>query len=556
MFDVFYTGTKPNLFAFELPAATLEEAARLSRTEYFWYINGLNDYSEFDFNWIPAPWESHYTHVWPSQHQDNGGTILARKDTVEHQWHWHKTPIVPRVEATSIFYMDFMNPESQSQLEVLKLTYPSIKSTRYVSDHLNVMKRIVNMTTAEYVWIISSICDYSKFDFTWHPAQWQEEMIHCFANQFDDKRGDTFYIHVESFKRQMVELELLDWFNVINYMVDDNLIRFKAPYVKYEGDDLITAIKQHEFKTPYAVFSNSPTSEFYGYRVQNCIWTEKDRVVTDHTDDKSVSCVPRDAKSYIKTQVYDYPYLNTSKTRNVGYANSLDVVFIDNGEPDADKWFKHLLILLSREQQNHPTLLYDNRLARVSGVNGRAAAYKAAAKASETNWFFAVFAKLEVDPGFDFNWQPDYWQGPKHYIFNAKNPLNGLTYGHQGMIAYNKRLVLANDTPGIDFTLTQAHESVPLLSGTAHFNQDPWMTWRTAFREVVKLKHFSITQPSVETDYRLKVWTTRAEGPHAEWCMRGAQDAVEYFDSVAGAYDKLMLTFEWAWLRAHFDAKY
>lgn len=665
-----------------MSAATLEEAAVLSRTEYFWFINGNADYTGFDFNWRCPPWESTHVHVFPSQHQRNGGVYFAHKDhakdhnwnfrteqtitrlvdmsawsipadiddsNFDYSWHpdatepaynyhfgtqwqtaggpvymgtagdkriseprvkklankdnwsiprdiddsdfdysWHPDPAEPpyeyhfptqhqreggpvykgtagikyasnqkiRMGATQIFYMDFMNPESSAQFDKLKERYPEIKRTRYVSDHLNVMKRIVTMATTEFVWVTSSICDYDDFDFTWHPDASQREMIHCFTNQFDDKRGDTFYIHVESFKRQMVDLELLDWFNVINYVVDDGLNRFESPVCVYEGDDLITAIKNYEFKTPYAVFTKERATKLFGHRVQNCIWTEKDRVAVDHTVDKSGCCIPRDAKAYIKTQVYDYPYLADKETRNVGTVPSLDVVFIDNGEPEADRYFNHLYEVLSQEQAAFPMLRYDNTMRRVSGVNGRAAAYKAAAAKSDTEWFFAVFAKLEVNKDFDWNWQPDYWQGPKHYIFNAKNPLNGLTYGHQGMIAYNKRLVLANDNPGIDFTLTQAHESVPLLSGIAHFNQDPWMTWRTAFREVVKLKHFSVTTPSVETDYRLKIWTTRAEGPHAEWCLRGAQDAVEYFESVDGAYDKLMLTFEWAWLRQYFDAKY
>ena len=167
--------------------------------------------------------------------------------------------------------------------------------------------------------------------------------------------------------------------------------------------------------------------------------------------------------------------------------------------------------------------------------------------------FRSVFAKLEVRGGsFPCHWQPDYFQEPKHYIFHAKNPLNGLVYGHQAMIAYNKRLVLETVDSGLDFTLSKAHEVVPILSGIAHFNQSPWMTWRTAFREVVKLKHFSVVKPNVETEYRLKVWLSKAEGEYAEWCLRGAHDAVEYYESVNGDYDKLMLTFEWAWLAEYF----
>ena len=38
------------------------------------------DYSDFDFSWEPAPWEAHQTHIWPSQHQENSGTMLVPKE--------------------------------------------------------------------------------------------------------------------------------------------------------------------------------------------------------------------------------------------------------------------------------------------------------------------------------------------------------------------------------------------------------------------------------------------------------------------------------------------
>ena len=60
---------------------------------------------------------------------------------------------------------------------------------------------------------------------------------------------------------------------------------------------------------------------------------------------------------------------------------------------------------------------------------------------------------------------------------------------------------------------------------------------------------------SVESQYRLDTWLTEAQGKHSEWSIKGAQDAVEYYDSVNGDYDKLMLTFEWAWLQDYFASK-
>ena len=45
-------------------------------------------------------------------------------------------------------------------------------------------------------------------------------------------------------------------------------------------------------------------------------------------------------------------------------------------------------------------------------------------------------------------------------------------------------------------------------------------------------------------------------GDFGEWSIRGAKDALEYYDEVAGNYDKLMLSYEWAWLKQYYDAKY
>ena len=398
----------------------------------------------------------------------------------------------------------------------------------------------MNLAESKFVWVISSVCDYTNFDFTWHPEHWQEEMVHCFPSD-NQRRGDTFYINVDSFKTQMYELEMLDWFNVINYCEDQRVPRVPMPVIVYDTDNLVEEIRRYEFKEPYAVFTNQNSVEpFY----QPCLWAEKDRSIESFTRSNAICAVPRDIKAHLQTQIYDYPYINIEKQRKFS-EQELDIIYISNGEPDEQRWFEWTEYQTNRD------------VKWIRGINGRANAYKAAAQASTTPWFFAVFAKLEVRGGdFPWDWQPDYFQEPKHYIFHAKNVMNGLEYGHQAMIAYNRRLVLETEDSGLDFTLSQPHETVPILSGTAHFNQDPWTTWRTAFREVVKLKHFDAVFPTIENNHRLKVWRTRAEGQYADWCLRGVNDAIEYYDSVGGDYAKLMLTYEWDWLRKHFDAKY
>ena len=540
---------------------TIQRCVTRAQGNRFWVIGSEYNYDKFDFYWHAEPWQSYMTHVFASQHNKWSDTFLINRWEFERHAQWATSleqfpnlnfvqdQIVDKPESTAdIYYVDHGNPESDNNYNYLKVELGEVIRTRFVGEYLDVLKRIVNNAETEYVWVVSSLCRYNYFDFTWEPEPWQREMIHCFASG-NQRRGDTFYIHVESFKKQMVELELLDWFNVINYVENISVDRYPMPIHVYTGDDLITEIKGYDFKTPYVLFTNQPDLTLVS---TNCLWSAKDRTVVRATQSGATCKVPRDIKQHLKTQIYDYPYLDKHHVVNEYYNGKtfpgIDIVYISNGEPDEEKWYDTLCYranLMSRD------------ITWIRGVNGRTAAYQAAARASTTPWFFAVFAKLEVD--YDFPWQdwmPDYWQEPKHYIFNARNPVNGLEYGHMSVIAYNKNLVLSHNTPGIDFTLSQPHEHVPILSGIAHFNQNPIMTWRTAFRETLKLKHFNSITPTVETEHRLDIWLTKAQGNYAEWCLKGSNDAIEYYRQANGDYTKLLYSFEWKWLNEYFEQKY
>jgi hypothetical protein len=270
------------------------------------------------------------------------------------------------------------------------------------------------------------------------------------------------------------------------------------------------------------------------------LWRKETKTIVPLSAGASAVIIPKTAKGSVKTQLYDYAHIDKTQRKRHG-DRPLDVVFISNGEPNAEtNWG-----ILSNVVGYQP-----NKLHRVDGVNGRVAAYHAAAQASTTPWFFAVFAKLAINPEFNWAWQPDRMQQPKHYIFHARNPVNGLEYGHQAMIAYNQQLTLDNPGVGLDFTLDSAHEVVPIMSGTAYYSYTPWMAWRTAFREVVKL----CGSPDVESQYRLRQWLdpeTNGLVDNEEWSVYGAEDAVEYYKEVNGDFEQLRKSYDWAWLASY-----
>ena len=524
MFDVFYSGRKPNVFAHERAANDIDHARELSTTRYFWWINYLAEYAGFDFLWEPVPWEANQIHVWPSQWQENSGTMLVPKEPTEVTNRNH--PTIRRKQRVPGIGIDHGNGMG------VKCTV----TARYVNDYLGTLRRTLSKLDPEFefVWVVSSVCDYSHFDFSWHPSEWQLDMLHVFASD-EQKFGDTFYIHVPSFLAKSENLKLLEWYDTIHFVEGISVPRKPVPVVKHDYDTHPRAVWEHEFTDPVVLFTVGDVPE--KLPTVN-LWREETRTIIPLSPGATSVLVPREAKNYLKTQLYDYPYIDKSH-KSLGKDKPLDVVFIDNGETNADYNFNLV---------RHCLEFAENGLVRSSGVKGRAAAYKAAAHLSTTPWFFAVFAKLRIEPAFDWTWQPDRLQEPKHYIFHAFNPNTALTYGHQAMIAYNKDIVLDNPGEGLDFTLDSLHEVVPILSGTAEYIDTKWSAWRTAFRECIKLK----CNTDIDSQYRLKQWLTVACGqPNGQYSIYGAEDAVEYYDSVSGNFDELKKSYDWEWLASY-----
>ena len=666
MFDVFYIGNKPDLFAHEQECESIQHAQALSRTRYCWIVTYLADYSRWDWLWEPVPWQSHQQHAWASQWQKDSGTYLVPKQggvdvnyhaapiitrlpaesnwTMPHRsieaWDtsWHPDPTeppmvyqfgtqhqksggpvytvpggqdikyvtAPRATVTSrddcwlvppgvdVNSFDWTwHPDTTEQPYIyefgtqhqrtggpkyvvpgavdtkfaenlhIRSTYTSgayvidhldgavdrttqqveqhtqvLRRVRYFDNYLDTLKRIANAAPddQEWIWIVSSLCDYTGFDFSWHPERWQSTMLHVFPSS-GQKFGDTFFMHVPTFRERSARCQLLEWYD-LNFITDTDVTRRPMPVVRHTQDTHVDAVKTQDWPGPLAVFT---TAEYVSSDLAIIpLWREQTKTVVALDSGGATVIIPKTAVPYIRTQIYDYPYIERD---HMLCAAPLDVVFISNGERNAEFHYNHLALCLQAQP---------NRLHRVDGINGRVAAYHAALEASTTPWALCVFAKLWVDVGFPWDWQPDRLQAAKHYIFNAKNPVNGLEYGHQALIAYNKKLVLANSGTGLDFTLDQAHEVVPILSGTAYYDTTPWSAWRTAFREVIKLR---ASLPDVESEYRLDRWlnfdNTNQHIVNEEWSRCGAQDAIEYYDAVQGDFTELRKSYEWAWLASY-----
>ena len=506
-----------------------------------WHILEDAEYEDFDQTWHPDATDKPYIYQFGTQWQKTGGPRYVVPGATETKYVDQIKIKTERFAKGAIVIDHFDGNTDKVQSEISDRT-TVLKTARYFDNYLDTIKRVIStLEDQEYVWIVSSVCDYTDFDFSWHPETWQAAMLHVFASN-EQKFGDTFFVHVPSFLSRIDDVELLDWYDC-NFVEDITVPRRPMQVISHNEDTHMDVIQDQNFRDPLVLLSNSDVDIEYIPTVS--LWREKTKTVVPLTPGATNVILPRVSLPYIKTQIYDYPNIDKTK-KHIADDHPMDVIFISNGETNAEQNWKHLSCIAEH---------IPNRVVRVDGVQGRAQAYRAALQASKTEWAFCIFAKLEANPEFDWNWQPDRLQQAKHYIFHAKNPVNNLTYGHMAMIAYNKKLVEINPATGLDFTLDQKHEVVPMLSGIARYAHDPWIAWRSAFRECIKLKH---SLPNIENEYRLEQWlTVNAQNDElGDWSIRGANDAVEYYNRAQGSFDLLRLTYEWDWLAEYFTERY
>jgi hypothetical protein len=532
---------------------TINRCINRASTNLCWIINSELDYTGFDFNYYPNPWQMKMVQVFGTQWSHWGTTFMVNRETFAEDTkyikvieHLSNLNFVKdrRATATNVLYdIVYIDHGNLSASDYNDIECEGRLIVKYEDSYLNTFKKMLDKLPNKkehYVWVLSTVCEYFNFDFTYICDPFAREQLHVFPSD-KQKFGDTFLVNVNKLRELITDMESLGDYEKINYNQHQRAKRLSAPVIVTEGDTHVSSIDA-EFDFPYATFVSSTDKDIQAIDTEPMsLWSpETKNIIITSTGGTRIT-VPKEAKEQVKRELYDYPYIITNS--KLALSKPMDIVFLSNGETGADENYEHLL---------RTTHGLANRVTRVDGVNGRVAAYHAAAEASETPWMFTVFAKLKVSNKFDWNWQPDRLQLPKHYVFHAKNPVNGLVYGHQAMIAYNKKLTLANEGKGLDFTMDDEHEIVELLSGTANFNTDAWSTWRTAFREALKLR----ANTDDVSKNRLEMWLTVGMGKFNEYSTDGAQHAIEYYESVNGDFEKLKLSYEWEWLRNKFDSYY
>jgi hypothetical protein len=204
MFDVFYTGIKPNLFAHEQACESVQHAQQLSRTRYCWIVDYLTDYTGFDFLFEPRAWEREYTHVWPSQWHAYSGTYLIPKTGPiqylfsEKKLSFRENPqsfreLIPGIKFDRSWRPHPLDPP---MIYVFGNQWHSAEKMPTVEYHVPgaVQRKFMSYPRAQLrpcaaAWSVPPDIDMADIDFSWVPDPGSPPYIYQFATQHQRTGG-------------------------------------------------------------------------------------------------------------------------------------------------------------------------------------------------------------------------------------------------------------------------------------------------------------------------------------------------------------------------------
>ena len=221
-----------------------------------------------------------------------------------------------------------------------------------------------------------------------------------------------------------------------------------------------------------------------------------------------------------------------------------DVVFISYKEPNADENYARLL-------QKMPWA------KRVHGITGIHQAHIDAAKLCQSDMFYVVDGDAYIDDNFNFQMTVSVNEQNIVHVWRSLNPINRLTYGNGGVKLLPRKLTLNVDTASTDMTtsISVRFKAMPEISNLSTFNTDPFNTWKSAFRECVKLSSKIIQgQQDKETEIRLSQWCTKGKDKSfGDYCIAGALSGKEYGEKYKGDTSALKKINDFEWLEKKFN---
>ena len=516
------------MFLLAKKASTYEEAKRKSFTKLFWLVwPDLKISDDFKFDYFVPEWDYQYIHVFKNGNMYDGICLSSKianasEKEFSHRFFVNKKEVDIQASTPKpydVFYIntyeDYLKSATESVTDMFWVVYdnlivdPTFKFDYQVLSHNKHITHVFK--NGEYY---DGICLFSK-----NKLVSKKEFENRF---FVDKKEvdiqastpkpyDIFYInsYSEYLKSATESVSAMFWVVYNDVIVNPN---FKFDYQVLSHNTHITHLfKNGEYYDGICLFSKNKLVSKREF---------ENRFFIDKKEVDIQASVPR-------------PF---------------DIVFISYKEPNAEENWESLKTLYPRA-------------LRIHGVKGIHQAHIEAAKLAKTDMFWVVDGDAIIDSNFkfDFDYIPfydTYGRSILHkivHVWRSKNPINNLEYGYGGVKLLPRILTINMDVTKPDMTTSISTEfkSMPSISNITAFNTDPFSTWRSAFRECVKLSSKTIQgQVDAETEDRLNAWCTLNESvAYGFYAYSGALAGKTYGEKNASDKEALGKINDFNWLQ-------
>jgi len=506
----------------------LTRAKKNSMTKFFWVINLENDYvinDDFDFDYVIPEWDQKYVHVWKTSKDEFNSVYLIAKDY----------PFTKR-EADYLFFIN----KKEISVEASKIVYDIL--CLELNDNTYEKITLFQQTTrTSMFWVLAPECKLLT-DLTYIVPDYDKEYVHQWTPINHDL--PNLFLIPSTYPVSKRETDCL-------FFISKKIMEEKISKVGY--DILPLAFGDNAYETIRSF--KSTTSMFWVLAPECKLLTDLTYIVPDYnkeyvhqwtasnSDHLHLNLIPTDYP-ISKREANTLFFVSKKEMPKKIFKETYDMIFISYNEPNAEE---NWLSLLDRFPE----------ATRVHGIEGIHNAHKQAAQLSKTKMFWVIDGDSQITEDFNFDYVVDPWDKDAVFVWKSKNPINELSYGNGGVKLLPKNLTMELDTSTIDMTtsISKKFNSINEVSNLTAFNTDPFNTWKSAFRECVKLSSKVIDgQVDIETEERLYVWcTVGIDQQYGEYAIKGAIAGKEFGTKYINNTKELSKINDWKWLNSEFN---
>ena len=514
-------------------AESFDHAKEKSLTDMFWCVwEDLKILDSFNFSYTVDDWDKDYIHLFLNDGGYDGALCLCPKSCI---------PSKREVE-----YHTFLKNIKKVPIQVSTIRNYDIFTVDSYNDYISALEN----TTTDMFWAVSnnlSIKDEFTFDITFRQSnQYDKLQNHTFVHSVNDKKLYNGIFLCSTYKH--LSKREVEYKYIVTRKEWDIIASGPCTYDKFIIDtyeDYLQAYNKSNTEMFWIIPKDVDVD--FDFNLYFSHDNEYDRkinhvMLNGKYHDGIILCSKH---SKISPREFSFRFVANKKEHNLIASNPkpYDIVFISYNEPNADSNYNDLTARFPRAK-------------RIHGVKGIHQAHIAAAKLCDTDMFWVVDGDAQIVEDFNFNYQVPYWLHDQVHVWSTKNPINDLVYGYGGVKLLPRQQTIDLDINSTDMTtsISDKFAIIDQVSNVTVFNTDPFSTWKSAFRECVKLASKTIQgQVDNETEERLDAWCTVGNDRNfGEFSISGACAGREYGYINRNSSDALKLINDFDWLHTKF----